>query len=257
MENKILEVIEKFKNQTAKECYKISVLKGTPTILDDKIGGSPYLPLDEEYPKDKEGLPMPLLLQVNLKNINLPGYPQEGILEIFTDKDINYPCQYVVKYLQEGLEYQTKFPNIDTSNYIVTKPLKIFLKKDINYMSINDLNFINTITNIINEVYNINLSSETEFEKFINDYPLYREIEINVPSYYAYIGGNPDFAQIEIEKYKLERKTECLFKVDERLNYNICIGHKGIIFGLIDPKDIKKKYFHKTIIDWDNYDALE
>lgn len=76
-------VIEKFKEVTLKECYKIECIDGEPTILDDKIAGTPYFPIGEEYPLDKDGNPMALLLQVNLKNIDLEKYPKKGILEVF------------------------------------------------------------------------------------------------------------------------------------------------------------------------------
>ena len=96
MEEKFKLVVEEFKKATEKECYKVLLLEDVPSILDDKIGGQPYLPVGEEYPKDKDGNYMPLLLQVNLKNIELDNFPKKGILEIFTDKDVDYPCQYVI-----------------------------------------------------------------------------------------------------------------------------------------------------------------
>ena len=88
MEDKFKKVVEIFKEKTEKDCYKISLVEGEPLILDDKIGGKPYLPIGEDYPKDKNGEPLVLLLQVNLNKIELNGYPRKGILEIFTDKDV-------------------------------------------------------------------------------------------------------------------------------------------------------------------------
>ncbi len=84
MEEKFKKVVEKFKEATEKECYKVLLLEDAPGIMDDKIGGQPYLPIGEEYPKDKDGNFMPLLLQVNLKNVDLANFPKKGILEIFT-----------------------------------------------------------------------------------------------------------------------------------------------------------------------------
>lgn len=77
MEEKILKLAEVFKEKTKKECYKVNVVDGEVGILDDKLGGKPYLPVGEEYPKDNSGEYMPLLLQVNLKNIDLKGYPKK------------------------------------------------------------------------------------------------------------------------------------------------------------------------------------
>ena len=74
MKEKFAKVIEQFKNKTEKECYSIKCVEGTPNILDDKIGGQSYLPIGEEYPKDKNGNPMPLLIQINLGNIDLENF---------------------------------------------------------------------------------------------------------------------------------------------------------------------------------------
>ena len=87
MKEKFLKAIEIFKEKTVKECYKVSYEEKEVGILDDKLGGTPYLPINEEYPVTSKGTPMGLLLQVNLKNVDLKGYPKKGILEIFTDKE--------------------------------------------------------------------------------------------------------------------------------------------------------------------------
>lgn len=61
------------------------------------------MPIREEYPKDKDGNNLALLLQVNLKNIELDGYRKKGVLEIFTDSNVDYPCQYAIRYFDGGL----------------------------------------------------------------------------------------------------------------------------------------------------------
>ena len=104
--SKIDQILDEFNNETAKDCCKISLAEGEPAITDNKIGGQPYLPVGEEYPTDKDGAPLALLLQVNLKDVDLPDWPKEGILEIFTDALVDYPCQYAVKYFPADQEYQ-------------------------------------------------------------------------------------------------------------------------------------------------------
>lgn len=55
-----------------------------PLILDDKVGGYPYLPKGADYPIGiVSGKPIPLLFQIKLGHVKLPGYPNKGILEIF------------------------------------------------------------------------------------------------------------------------------------------------------------------------------
>ena len=70
----IEKILELFKERTKKECYSFEIEEDMPHILDNKIGGRPYIPLGEEYPLDKNGNPMVLLLQINLENIDLKNY---------------------------------------------------------------------------------------------------------------------------------------------------------------------------------------
>ena len=60
-------IISEFEKLTSKRCYEISFIENSPPdILDDKIGGEPYLPEGEEYPKDDKGNNLGLLFQINL-----------------------------------------------------------------------------------------------------------------------------------------------------------------------------------------------
>jgi len=254
MEDKFLEVIEIFKKETEKECYKISLIEGEPSILDDKIGGKPYLPVGEEYPKDKDGNPLALLLQVNLNKIELSGYPRKGILEIFTDKNVEWPCQYVVKYFEEGLEYQNDLPDIDLKYYIVKKSYKIALTKTVCYMAINDYRFIKTMCKIVNEIYNVNVNNYRELDDYFGTFPWYDKIRDGYENHGITLGGYPDFTQNDPRYDMKENRDECLFKLDSWMDYNTFdIGDAGILFALISQKDIEECNFDKAIIDWDCY----
>lgn len=252
MENKFNEVIEIFKEKTKKDCYKISLIEEIPSILDDKIGGKPYLPVGEKYPVDQSGEPLALLLQINLNKVDLDGYPKKGILEIFTDKDVNWPCQYTVKYFEEGLEYQSDLPNIDMSNYIVKKPFKIDLDKDISYMSTNDYRFIKTICQIINNIFNTNINNYSQLNKFFGDFQWYDRIQQNCGNPGITLGGYPDFTQDDPRYDMKENRDECLFKIDSFANYDaIEIGDSGILFVLISQKDIENCNFENAFVDYD------
>ncbi len=254
MTEKFSKVIDLFKEKTKKDCYKIDLVVDSPTILDDKIGGLPYLPIGEPYPKDKEGNNLALLLQVNLKNIDLPGYPKNGILEIFTDKDVKYPIEYVIKYFQEGLDYQTTLPQIDLSNYIVNTAYKIKLTKDVCYMPLNDYRFIKTFTPIVNKEFATNLSSYADLDKYFQDFAWYDKVinSLNNPS--ITIGGYADFVQYDPRSNIKENKDECLFKLDSWLDPSkFHIGDMGILSVLISNKDIEHKDFQRATIDYDCY----
>lgn len=253
MEEKLKKVIEKFKNETKKECYKIEILEEIPQIEDDKIGGRPYLPVGEEYPVDKNGDKMALLIQVNLRNIDLPSYPKKGILEIFVDKEYRWPCEYEIKYFKEGLEYQTNFEDVSLKKFITTKPLKIQLKKDIEHMPISDYRFVDVISPIIYKEFDINLKNFFEVADFFEErgYYLGNVIDKNLKIHGGNIGGYADFTQND-PRYKMkENKTECLVKIDSKLGHGIIIGDLGIIFALISKEDIESCNFKNALVDWD------
>jgi len=251
---KIKKVIEEYKQQTLKECYTINCVEGQPTILDDKIGGNPYLPINIEYPKDKNGNYMPLLIQINLKNIDLVDYPKKGILEVFVSKDFDYPSEYVIKYFEEGLEYQTEFPDIDLNNFVLSESIKIELKKDITHMPLSDYRSKQNIYNAIQKVYGCGLVIDTK--EYYKNYITctdnwYNEITKSLSIPKANIGGYADFTQQDPRFNDNEQKTECLLKIDSYLDERINIGDSGILFILIEPSDIKKCRFENATFDWD------
>jgi len=254
--DKIKQVIEEYKKQTQKDCYKINCVDGVVNILDDKIGGYPYLPTGIEYPKDKNGEYMPLLIQINLKNIDLEGYPKKGILEIFANKDFDYPTDYVIKYFEEGLDYQTEFPEIDLSNFVLSESIKIELEKDITYMPLSDYRSKQELHKAVQKVYGGGLVIDCDyyFKNYVSCYDnWYDEAtnSLNIPT--ANIGGYADFTQQDPRFGEKETRTECLLKIDSYLDDRIFIGDSGIIFTLISPEDIKNCKFENATFDWDCY----
>lgn len=251
MKEKFAEVIKQFKKGTEKECYSIKCVEGTPNILDDKMGGKPYLPIGEEYPKDKNGNPMPLLIQVNLENIELENWPKTGILEIFIDKDFNWPCDYKIKYFENGLEYQKEFPNIDLSNFVLQDSIKIELTKDICHMSLGDYRANNIIVDIFNEMFDKNVTSIFDIDDVVEGYDWYSDMSDSLSKTLANIGGYPDFTQQDPRRGQFENMDECLIKIDSYLDKRLQIGDSGIIFSFINIDDLKKCKFEKGYCDWD------
>ena len=176
----IEKILELFKERTKKECYSFEIEEDMPHILDNKIGGRPYIPLGEEYPLDKNGNPMVLLLQINLENIDLKNYNKEGILEIFVDRELSWPCEYKIKHFKNNLEYREDITEVE--NMIVQKPLKITLVKEVEHMPISDYRFVDTLSKIIEEVTGNKTNDVFEIEDFFteNDTDMYEEFWLNV-----------------------------------------------------------------------------
>ena len=249
----IEKILELFKERTKKECYSFEIEEDMPHILDNKIGGRPYIPLGEEYPLDKNGNPMVLLLQINLENIDLKNYNKEGILEIFVDRELSWPCEYKIKHFKNNLEYREDITEVE--NMIVQKPLKITLVKEVEHMPISDYRFVDTLSKIIEEVTGNKTNDVFEIEDFFteNDTDMYEEF-LNMNILFGDFGGYADFTQTDPRPLEDEpEKTECLFKIDSNLADEIMIGDSGIIFGLISKEDIEKERYENTVVDWDCY----
>lgn len=65
--------------------YAVRLTKGTPDLLDSKLGGTPYWDDKEDYPTDENGVPMRLLLQLNCDRLALDDdrLPRQGMLQFF------------------------------------------------------------------------------------------------------------------------------------------------------------------------------
>lgn len=63
---------------------------GPTTPWDSKLRGVPYYPKDKPWPRDVEGKPLVMLVQLNFSEIPpLAGYPTEGILQIYISTGYN------------------------------------------------------------------------------------------------------------------------------------------------------------------------
>lgn len=245
--------VKLFKEKTQKDCYKIELLKQEPSILDDKLGGFPYLPVGEEYPTDEKGNPLSLLLQVNLKKIKLKNFPNQGILEVFTNND--YPCISAIRLFKDGLEYQKIFPKLNYKYPFISKPLKISLTKDVAYMSLNDYRIDKTLCPILKKVYGVEVESLMEFiDLFENDsgWTWHEDFYNQLNTLSITLGGYADFTQTD-PRFDKNNLTECLFKIDSGINQipDIQIGDSGIIFGLISKTDLINQNFDNAMVDWD------
>ena len=234
VDEKKKKVINLYKEKTKKECYKIEFEEGEPSIMDNKIGGKPYLPIGEPYPTGKNGEKLPLLFQVNLKNIDLEGYPQEGILEFFMGDD--YPCEYKIKYFKDIQEYQENVESYKLSISSVDS-FKVKLTKSVEYMPINDYRFEKTISPIVSEIFPDNIDCDWNLV-----------MEEALPNLKWSFGGYADFTQADPRLYE-DRGDECLLKLD---SFNqIEIGDAGIVSVLISKKDIENNKFENGKLDWD------
>lgn len=73
------------------------------SISASKFLGSPYSPVDEEYPSDANGDPLILIAQINFAEVpELSGFPRSGLLQLFFSPTKWYDDDgYLIKYIPE------------------------------------------------------------------------------------------------------------------------------------------------------------
>ena len=108
------QLFEKFCEKHAVPCYYLKIVKGESTPLDSSIGGIPYCPVGEELPKDKGGNKIPLFIQINFEGIDLPGYPNKGIFQLFMG-DNDDGTEYYEDVIQSGS--RTRYYESTTAKY--------------------------------------------------------------------------------------------------------------------------------------------
>ncbi|KAF2340915.1 YwqG family protein [Flavobacterium tistrianum] len=134
-------------------------------ITDSKYLGNPYIPISAEYPKDKNGNLMPLIIQINFSEMpKLENYPDSGILQVYLDKSYISNSEFHIIYHEKIEEYHTDFsflPNdFYDEVYIVDEgKISFFLKEE--YASTGDFRFDYKFNGL-----NEDLLNEIEKEQF-------------------------------------------------------------------------------------------
>jgi uncharacterized protein YwqG len=209
------------------------------------------LPKGVKYPKNSNGKNMALLLQVNLTKYQLDGFPKKGIFEIFHQLDAGdgRTSEYKTFLFDETLEFQTKFPNIDYSDFFCEKPVKLIFKKNISYMNFYDNNFEPTVLKCIEEITKKKYNSLSEFYK---DYNINEMDFVDVFQGDGFaqcgLGVYPDFIQEDTRRGDTKNYVNIFgFTSSENTFFNDCA--RGWI--LIDKDDLKNGKVENAIFEYD------
>lgn len=258
MDERISKVISEYKRRTKRECSFIECTDEVPSILDDKIGGKPYLPINEEYPKDNYGNPMALFMQVNLTNLNLEGYPK-GILELFvtTKEDDFYGFSipegtFKMKLFDEGLEYQAELPDVKLKPFLVNGPFKIkFNKGTMTYpYNMGDDDAVNILLDLFEDEFNVSLETPGDLEREFNVdyYDLQDELydssnsDSHVGAYASFI-NDPD-----VDYYD---KPVCLLFIGSDIDNKFDLGNANSFYVLMSEQDLANKDFSNVTCNFE------
>ena len=234
-----------YKKITAKKCYEIKVLNKfeVPNIKDSKMYGMPYLPIGEKYPISKNGKNLNLLIQINLSEINLEGYPNEGILQIYTEPNSINPEIQIRYYKDVFCSYQTELPEPEEWKFwgdFTSMNAKLCLQESYTYMPLIDNKIESVIKRTIkdyNEFIGIKLLKYDDSTTDVLWYLINNKIKFQP----LILGGYADYCNTD---YHTSTSKECLLK----LMTNFETGDNYCVNVLISKKDLENEDFTKAEI---------
>lgn len=239
LNKKHLKIIESYKQATELPCYNLAPVEGKPSETDSKMGGFPYLPKGASVPKDENGKPMVLFIQLNLEGLEpLEGYPVDfptkGILQVFmAENSEEYPTPHKVVYYDSIGEFQPDDGSADENEW-VTSAFKLKAEKAV---SILPIRFMTIGDQMLSSIY----KKVDVYHDMIAD-----EINKCVPA--ATFAGHADTTQSADFDYM---ENVVLFKINSELDGRICIGDAGILVAGIPFDALEELDFDRAFVDWD------
>lgn len=243
--HKIKSLLEKRKLETVR-------IKASPieqgekiSITQSKFLGRPFLPLNQEYPKDKFGNPMILLAQINFEEVPpIKGYPISGILQIFTSIPFwHLGNEYFLYLYHENKKqpYHENFPDFskdDYNEFPISSEHKLTFLKESDYGGLTDIRTSNDDNKRLLEF------CETLPEQEQN------KLQKLLRSDGHKIGGYAYFTQQDLRAFQSDKKNHLLLlQIDT--DKKIMFGDAGISNIFISEVDLVNRAFDKAYFNWD------
>ena len=224
-------------------------------ILDNKIGGSFYVPLHLSIPKNPTtGSELVLLAQLNFACLpEIEYFPKSGLLQIFIPYDSDtYGCGF--SFSNTGSEWEIRYIDIptDMSKGRIVSP---------NLPEDSMLPFPNYTEYLLKPRLEKQMMTvcDHRFNKPFYDACLYLGVEADAAfeviseekGYPCQIGGFPMFTQGDPRENTENPLDILLFQLDSTLD--IMWGDCGIANFFISSSDLQKRDFSRTIYNWDCY----
>lgn len=232
--------------------YKEESIAYKGKVTCTKIGGTPYWPVDEEWPTQK-GTPMICLAQLDLSRLPaIPGYPSKGLLQFFIsdydDWGNSLNCK-VIYHTDTSKDYLKEVPRTTLKDKYCDYPAidEVYYPKPVKQdqcMTPADDEFHLEALKAINEVF------KTDYKKYF---------DIPKPIYDGFwdclkfgdydgcrFGGNPYFTQSDARN---DHYSELLLQLDSESG--MMWGDCGVANFFISKEDLAKKNFDDVYFTWD------
>lgn len=216
-------------------------------IQQSKFLGHPFIPVDFDYPKDKNGKPKVLIAQINFSELpRLAGFPENGLLQLYFPVDDwwDMGSETIIYFNQDELdkEYLTDFSFIESSYY-----------DEMPISRIHELKFTTSIDTGSSEDCQFDFDfGGLDFWDFEETLSAAGKEDFN--NYFSCtghkIGGYADFTQGDPRDYETSQKNDIqLLQID--IDDHIMFGDSGIGHIFINPEDLQSNRLDKAYFYWD------
>ncbi|PDY46756.1 YwqG family protein [Bacillus pseudomycoides] len=248
--------------ESAKPYIKITGELGETTLFESKFGGYPYVPIHHEHPKDSNGQPMMLFVQLNFREIpHVEFVPKKGLLQFFVSgdddlvgADFDHPTKqkdfriiYHAELTQDETQIVSDFSYlnaIDSENFIVPRAAKLRFEAGYQPVTLGDYRFEEFFRDAIHLEEIDDDSVEMELHRLYNKY---------FESQGHKIGGYPFFTQTDPREWEetYQEHNILLLQIDTDDSLGIMWEDFGIANFFIRKEDLLNLNFSNVLYNWD------
>jgi uncharacterized protein YwqG len=234
---------------TIRPFARITATPGPTKPWESKFGGSPYLPLGTDYPRDRDGEPLRLLAQLNLAELPaLEAFPREGIVEFFIsanddvygmDNELTMQRNFRVLYFPEVVEDASRLQELPVADHADDTMFPIARESRVTF----------TLE-----------SAPITLEDFRAERALGLEgVDGEFTEAYARewdgtghkVGGYPYFTQYDPREGRHEGHDVLLLQIDSDEDAGIMWGDVGVGSFFIREQDLRNASFGDVLYTWD------
>lgn len=272
-------ILTTLKEATIKPKIRLTTLRVECSQFDSKIGGTPYIPKDFEYPYSVTNpeVPLRLLAQINFEQMpKLEGFPTTGILQVFINdcedsmygcdlySDSTEPLNYRIIY-HKTIDYNANYldtipeiPECDSWSFVAPICCKLIPNLEYQGITIENEGFDTKLKEVLKRLYPN--STEQEVEDFIDDYDTLSDgyeqyiYTPETPIGGHAIGGYPYNIQGDPRsEERFEEYSTLLLQLDTDDDADMMFGDCGVANFFIKPQDLKDLNFNDVLYSWDCY----
>ncbi|AJH76730.1 hypothetical protein DJ86_2228 [Bacillus cereus ATCC 4342] len=237
---KELEQYRSILEESIKPYIKVSGTLAETTLFESKFGGYPYLPIDQEHPKDSKGM---LQFFVSADD-ELYGADFDHPT-IQKDFRIIYHST-IIEDLNKVITDFSYLNTLELEDFIIPEAAKLQFELDHQPVTSRDYRFEKIFSEDIDWEAIVDKENNTELGELYDDL---------CKDFGHKIGGYPFFTQTDPREWeeKYHQHDILLLQIDTDDSLNIMWGDSGVTNFFIKKEDLLNLNFSNVIYNWDCY----